>query len=825
MIKNYLLIALRNFRRNKVFSMINILGLSIGLSASLVIYLIVHYELSFDRFEKDGDRIYRVVTEFSFQGSLAHNMGVPAPLGDAINRELPGPDQTAALRYFNVQRITVPGKDPGKPAIFRKQKNVVFTDGHYFDLLPYKWLAGSAELALKDQGRVVLSESRAKLYFPSMGYSDMIGRKVIYEDSISTVVSGIVRDLDAQGSTDFSFREFISLPTILGSKGLRGSFFWDEWGSSTSDQQLFIRLQPGVSPSSVEAGLKTLSSKYLGKDAAENHYTESFLLQPLSDIHFSRLYGTFTMDQASKPALYGLLLVAAFLLFLGCINFINLTTAQAAQRAKEIGIRKTMGGSRKQLILQFLSETFVITVLATVLSLAMTPLLLKIFAGFVPKALPISMGAILRQPHFILFLSALVCCVTLLAGFYPALVLSSSKAVLVLKNQAYTGTARTRKAWIRQSLTVFQFFIAQAFVMSTLLVGKQIRFLLNKDMGFSKEAILSIKTPSADTSCSKRLYLLRNIGQIPGVALSSLGNDVPSSGNTWGTRMVYRDGKKEVQTNVEQKFGDTNYLRIFHIPLLAGRELLPSDTIKELLINESYLHLLGFRSPGESLGKNLKRNGNDWRIVGVMRDFYAHSLGEKGIQPLAFSYAGRNCGDLHFALQPASAGSSRWKAIITKMEQVYERVYPEEEFSYSFFDESIARFYSQEQSVSDLLKWSAGLTVFISCLGLLGLVVYTTNSRTKEIGVRKVLGASVAQIVSILSKDFLKLVCIAFVLATPVAWWALHRWMENFVLRTEVSWWVFALSGLGMIAIALITLSVQTIRAAMANPVNSLRSE
>jgi putative ABC transport system permease protein len=841
MLKNYLTVAFRNLSRNKAFSAINILGLAIGISSALVIYLIVHYDFSFDRFEPDGDRIYRVVTVNSYQGSFGHTRSVPAPLGEAIHKELSGIEETVTFRYYPVQKTVVPRTQPGQPAgpatgkpagsstvppsSFKAQSSVIFADGHYLNLLPFQWLAGSPRTALTDPGHVVLDQSRATLYFPGWAYKDIIGQKVLYDDTIVTSVSGIVADLDTLGNTTFNFKEFISLPTLLDNKWLRQKFNWDEWGSITSDHQVYVRLAKGSKPATIEAGLASLFNKYQGADARKYGFKETWLLQPLQDIHFNSNYGVLNGEVASKSVLYGLMLVSAFLLLLGCINFVNLTTAKALQRAKEIGIRKTMGSSRWQLIFQFLCETFVITLLATALSILMTPLLLKAFADFIPKDLHFS----LSEPYLLGFGVVLVLVVSFLAGFYPALVLSSWQPVKVLKSQVNTGSGGLRKARVRQSLTVLQFVIAQAFVMATLLVSKQISFLLNRDLGFHKEAILSFGTSFyTDTSYRRRLYFVHELQQIPGVTRVSLASDVPSSGGTWGNRMTYQDGKKKIETAVEIKCGDTNYLPMFHIPLLAGRAPVASDTIKEMLINETYLHILGFQRPQDILGKTLDWGDNKpIPIVGVMKDFYAHALDDVNFKmaPMAFSEAHNDSRQIIVSLPPIADGKTNWKPTIAQIEARYKAIYPGEEFDYSFFDESIAGFYDSEQRIARLLNWATGITIFISCLGLLGLVIYTTQQRVKEIGVRKVLGASVTNIVSILSKEFIKLVIIAFVLATPVAWWALHEWLNNFAVRTDLSWWVFALSGVGMITIAMITLGIQTIRAANANPINSLRTE
>ena len=828
-----MLVALRNFRRNKIFTAINILGLSIGISAALVIFLIVQFDYSFDRFEKNGNRIFRVVRSYAFQGgNPGFTRGVPAPLAEAVKKDVSGLDQVVTFRYFNDNKLEVPPLHAAKPLVFRAQEHIIFAEESYFKMLPYKWLAGSSTTAMQGPGKVVITETRAKLYFPSLSFPEIIGRKIIYDDTITTQVSGVVADFKRQGNTDFNFEEFISLPTILNNYGLRGNFHWDQWGSTTSDQQLYVLLGTSTKLESVEAGLKKIFDVNLGAEAKKNNFTWNFLLQPLDDIHFNNRYGGFNIALADKSTLESLILVAVFLLLLGCINFINLSTAQASKRAKEIGIRKTMGSAKYQLILQFLSETFIITLIASILSFSLIPVLLKLFSDFIPEGVRFS----LNDPFLILFLLILVLTVSLLAGFYPAAVLSSSKPLQVLKNQAYQGSARTRGALIRQTLTVAQFIIAQAFIMGTFLVGKQIRFMLDKDLGFRKEAIISFNTPHADTSISKRYFLLNELNKIPGINLSSLGNDVPSSFGWWTTTLEYQNGKKEIQTVVELKAGDANYLRLFQIPLFAGRYLQPSDTTKEILINESSMHFLGFQNPQDVIGKMVKLDDKMVPVVGVMKDFHPHPLNYK-IAPLAFCQSVNNCRKIIVALKPEEAKAftsggvagvskeNNWKEVIAKIKDDFSKTYPQENFDFAFFDESIASAYGNQQNISSLLKWATGLTVFISCLGLLGLVIYTTNHRVKEIGVRKVLGASVTQIVSILSRDFIKLVAIAFVVATPLAWWALHNWLDDFAFRTEISWWVFVASGFGMIAIALITLSVQTIKAAMANPVTSLRSE
>jgi hypothetical protein len=375
---------------------------------------------------------------------------------------------------------------------------------------------------------------------------------------------------------------------------------------------------------------------------------------------------------------------------------------------------------------------------------------------------------------------------------------------------------------LRKGLIVSQFVIAQFFVIDTMMVSKQIHFMLSKDLGFSKQAILSINYPSSDHSTEHKKFLLHQMSQIAGVQKAVQANDLPSSYGWWTWGIDYIDEKKPVQSAVvEMKSGSEGWLDLLQIRLTGGRDLHPADTINEILINETYLHMLGFKQPADALGKTLKMDDKVVPVVGVFRDFHAHPLNYK-IAPMAFV---RDAEQNRLILASLSADPSRWPNIIADMKKTFEAAYPGEEFHYDFLDESIRNAYGSVQQTSTLLKWATSLTILISCLGLLGLVIYTTTHRAKEISIRKVLGASVAQIMGLLSEDFLKLVALAFLIATPLAWWAIHSWLDDFVFRTSVSWWIFAASGIGMIAVALLTLSIQTIRTAMANPVNSLRSE
>ena len=379
MFKTYLTIAYRNFIHNKIFSFINVLGLSIGISASLVIFLIVHYDFSFDKFEKDRGRLYRVVTDMNFSGNEYHNSGVTSPLAAAMKSEITGIDEVIAFHQYNGDpKVKIEKGNAKNP--FKHQSAVILADDSYFRLVPYKWLAGSEKTALKEPFRVVLTEERAKTYFPSTPFTAIIGKQITYDDSIVATVSGIVKDLSQ--NTDFIFKEFISLSTIPAT-GLKSNYGWDNWNSTNGGSQLIVKLSPNILPGNIEARIQSLEVKY--HKAEDPNSKRNFVLQPFDDIHFNPLYSTFGDHTANKPTLYGLLAVAAFLLALACINFINLTTAQSAHRAKEIGVRKTMGSSGKQLMIQFMSETLFITIIAMFVSVLITPAAVKCLLGIYSK--------------------------------------------------------------------------------------------------------------------------------------------------------------------------------------------------------------------------------------------------------------------------------------------------------------------------------------------------------------------------------------------------------------------------------------------------------
>lgn len=814
MIRNYFKIAFKVFTRNKAFTAINVLGLSIGISASLIIFLIADFEFSYDKIQTNAGRIYRVVLDRKSNGNDGHSAAVPAPLSNAVENEMSGVEAVVPLMQFQgdaTAKVSI--ERSGKPVIFKSQPGIVFTNPDYFSLLPYQWLAGT----VSDQPfHVVLSESRAKQYFPSAEIYDIIGRSIRYNDEFSVTISGIVKDI--KENVSFDATEFISFATIAQTH-FQNDFMMDVWNDWMAYSQLYVKLSG--TPENSEKQFNQLFRKY-NKDAYKDELNHTRIrLQPLRDVHFNKEYAGFNQRIAHKPTIYGLFMVAGFLLLLACINFINLTTANSANRAKEIGIRKTLGGSKTQLILQFLSETFLLAITACILSFGFAPLMLRLFADFIPPGLQFNP---IQQPYIFLFLLLLAVTVSLLAGLYPSFVLSGYKPVKVLKNQSFTMAGETRHAWIRKTLTVSQFTIAQFFVIATVMVGKQINFSLNTDLGFKKEAIISFRVPRDNSPAQYRAPLLQEIKAIPGVQKVSWGALTPATDGASFTNIRYEGAANDNQESVQLRWGDPTYIQLFDIKLMAGRNVQQSDTIKEFLINDTYARLLGFPQPEDALGKMLEYNGKKLPVVGIMHDFNAQSFHSK-VGPLVFAAFDNRSFNFHILLQPQNSGSASWPATIAQIQKAFQRFYPEEDFNYTFFDETIANLYATEQRTATLLSWATGLTLLISCMGLLGLVIYTIHTRTKEIGIRKVLGASVTGIITLLSKDFVQWVLLAFVIAAPLGFWAIHKWLEDFAYKTTMNWWVFLLCGTGMLVVALLTLSVQTIKAAVANPVKALRSE
>ena len=822
MLRNNLKIALRHLWKYPAFSSINVLGLAIGISACLVIYLLVQFELSYDTVHADRARIYRVVSHISITGETVKNSGVSGALPTAVKQEVTGLVSVASFHTFWVQQILVPDKEEKlkklniKPTTFNSEDlTYVITEPSYFDIFKYEWLVGSPKTSLTEPYKVVLSEKQAQKYFGYLKPTAYLGKTLTYIDhwdTLTVTVSGVIRD--QRQNTDFHFTDFISLATAQNQKwqdrlGLK------DWSSTNSSSQLFVKLAPGTTSNQVVQQFPALVKKYIIKN--DKNAKRAFLLQPLADVHFNADYGGDFVRVAHLPTLYALMGIAAFLLLIAGINFINLATAQSVQRAKEIGVRKVLGSSQISLISQFLSETLILTLAAVLLAVLLTNPILMGFASFLPPGIHLPVF----NPMIWLFLAGLTLTTTLLAGFYPALVLSGMQPIKSLKGQFSATTSR--KAYFRKILIVFQFTISQVFILGTLVVGAQINFMRNQDMGFRQDAIVTFRTYWLDES-GKKFVLLNKIRQMPQVEGVSLSYATPAQGGYSTTDLKFNNGKKEIALNVHRKSGDENFIKLYGIPLLAGRNVHSSDTLRELLINQTCAQALGFKQAREAVGQFVTLADKKVPIVGVVADFHVQSL-HTAIQPAFIGSENENANTISLKLATHGKPATEVKAIMAKIEKEFKNLYPDQQFDYAFFDETIAHFYDNEQKIATIVRLATGLAIFIACLGLLGLVAFTVTQRTKEIGIRKVLGASVSSIVSLLSQDFLKLVLLANVIAWPLAGWAMHRWLQDFAYRTPLSWWLFALAGISAVLIALVAVSFQAIKAAVANPVKSLRTE
>lgn len=809
MFKNFLTIAWRSLMRNKLHSFINITGLAIGVSACMVIYLIVSFELSFNKGHEGYNGIYRIHS--SFQGVFSGvNRGAPTATGPAIKDEFKGVEAVTSFQVFS-SKVEIPSGGE-KKNLDRQEKIIIAAPSFFSVFKSFEWVAGSPE-SLTEPFKVVLTESRAKTYFGTSDPLNVIGREIIYRDSLNTSVAGIVKDLPFNTDTDMT--DFISYSTIEKS-WVKRNVRLDNWESVNSSSQVFVLLDKTSDVNQLTDQLSLLRKKY--KEKSSGDVENMFAAQPLSDLHYNNEVEIFDYSRspAHLPTLTVLIVVAILLLTIGAINFINLETAQSVRRAKEVGVRKTLGSSRAALISQFLYQSFIITFIAIVLSLPLTELALTYFKDFIPAGVHLSFIEVLP------FLGAVMVIIGLLAGLYPAFILSSFLPALALKNQAYANSSASRSAYLRKSLIVFQFFVAQCLIIGALAVGWQINYMLNKDIGFKKDAVVYFDTPWFEKS-SKIGVLKNELAQVSEISALALSEGPPSE-NSWSSNTVeYKPENGDVvKVNAFRKFGDPKYIEFYNMKILGGRNLRPTDSLREFIINKTLMTQLGFEKPEEAIGQIISYSDRKYPIVGVVEDFHIKSLHNK-VDPVII---GNDVDFSCFNVRLSTAnGSDDFKAGLAKLETAWKKVYPNEKFEHHFLDETLRNFYESEQRTAKLVQTSMFMAIFISCLGLFGLASFTTTQRMKEISIRKVLGSSVSNIVVMLSKDFIILIVIAFVLASPLAWWGVTKWLQGFAYHMDLNAWLFILTAAAGIAIAFITVGYQTFKAANSNPINSLRNE
>ncbi|SKC48474.1 ABC transporter permease [Ohtaekwangia koreensis] len=808
MIKNYLVLTFRNFLRNKNYTLINILGLTIGITACIIIFLLVTYDLSFDRFHSRYNRIYRVVQDAKNSSGESMNATTPYPFVKAFRNDFSDIPFITQLHYQDEMLLKI-----GDEKV--KVENIVFTDSLFFDVFDFKVLSGNPKQELGQPGKVFLTKSLADKILKGREHLTM---KI--NNMLDVEVVGVIQDPPATSHMNFSM--IVSMPSF--SKDFLGGMNIDGW-EMTAAGFAYLVLPENISEGELDRRFGPFVAKYHSKEDSER---KMYGLQPLSNIHFDENYteNPGTVSNASYSDLLIMSILGAFILFIACINFINLATALAIRKSKEIGIRKTLGAKRGQLTVYFLGETFLLTIIAVLISLCITEWLLPWINDFLERQLDLNL---LSNPLLLLFLLGLIVFVTFLSGFYPAMILSGYNPAVVLKNKI--SAQGSSGAGVRKVLVVFQFMIAQVLIIGTLVIAAQMRYFKNKPLGFDKEAVINVPVPDIKKdlmeSLRTRLESNRSIENFS----FSLG--APTSDNNFGTNYFLSEKGPAEMYDIGVKPVDWHYLDTYGIKLKAGRwfnetdEKLADMTLPEeeqkhvYIINESAMKRLGFNTPEDILGKNITTGVSriDAEVVGVVEDFHASSL-HNTIKPVVFV----NFPYFYYDLG-IKVNASDFKEAIGFIEKQWSEVFPEYYFEYEFLDEKLAGLYRQDERTFTLFKIFAGISIFIGCLGLYGLISFMANQKLKEVGIRKVLGASIGSIVMLFSKEFIKLIVIAFAVAAPLAWYCMHEWLSGFAYRTPIRWWMFALGLASTLIISLLTVSYRSIRSAVSNPADTLRTE
>ncbi len=799
MIKNYFIIAIRNLSRNKIYAFINVAGLSIGLACAMLIILYVKDEVSYDRFHHNVSNIYRVVSEtYKKDGKKDNDQGNTGYFqGPKFTANVPG-----IKSFVRVQG----GRTDLKTGTEVESHELLYADSNFFSMFSFPLVAGDPGTCLKDKHSIVLSTEAAKKQF---GTTDAVGKVMMLKDNgefMPYKVTAVARKSPQNSSIKFD----MLLPMNISDEELQNPENWFNIFLNT-----FVVLDPNADVSKVEMAmqrfyeadskdaLKTITERFGPMD-----WRSKYLLQPFTDMHLStNLPAHNGLSNASNP-MYSYILsgIALFILLIACINFVNLTIARSVRRAKEIGIRKVVGGERKQLIMQFLGESFLLCFLAFLFAVILVQFLLPVFNDLSNKALALSylFDVKLVAGFIILFLLT-----GFLAGFYPALVLSGYNPVQTLYSRFILGG----KNYLQKSLVVLQFALASFLIVATFTIYNQFNYLTNEDLGYNDSDLVRLDKHrlTRDEAALFKQELMKD-PDIIGVS--------PKNGGSWGT-VAKVNGDSTIDFAYETV--DENYLPILQIKLVAGRNFskdFPSDSSHSVLVNEAFAKKAGWKDP---IGKqvNFWYNDNEkYTVVGVVKDYHFESLNKK-IAPQLFTMKRDNqYGKVFVKIKPNSETAS-----LKYIGQVFKKLFPLTPFSYTFLNDVNIKNYEAEAKWKQIMMFSAILTIFISCIGLFGLTVLSAEKRTKEIGIRKVLGASVKNVVAILSKDFIKLVIIALLIAIPLAWMAANKWLENYPYRITPGWEMFALAGILVIFIALGTVSFQAIKAAMANPVKSLRTE
>jgi putative ABC transport system permease protein len=808
-------IVFRHLSRQKLNTSLHILGLTLGLSACLIIALFIRYELSFDAYHEKADRTYRVISKWTQNGKPDYHFSTPFPLANAIRTEVTGIEHVSFAHPVYTKIVEV---NPQKRFI---DERIMAVEPEFPEIFKVETLKGDLYKTLRTPYQAALTESTAKKLF---GNEDPIGKTFSFtvSEKFEFTVGALIKDfpsnthLPASMLVSYSYSEKFLQPNL------------DGW-TYVSGTETLIVVPENADLKIIQAQLKAIVDRHINPKEDLPDFRSDFEIQPLSDVHFNNSFagGGGWVQAVSSSWLWFFGIIGIAVLVLACINFINLSTAQALTRAKEVGVRKSVGAGRFNLIAQFLSEAWILTFISGIFAVASAQLVMPNINTLLDKKIPFDL---IQSPLLLLFILAAAIFIGLTTGIYPAWVISKFNPSLTLKAGS-TTSGDHGSAWLRKGLVVAQFSISIGLLMVVLLISQQVNFLRSKNLGFSKDNIINVEIQPRINKHNLFKNELEKVKQVKDV---SFATSTPSSQGHWGTIMNRTGRQDPSRKEVTLIFGDDRFCKMYGFELLAGRFLEASDTnyvaksvaekdqIMKAVVNEKLIHELEFKSNEAAIGERIwiGWNSGNLEIVGVVSDFNTGPLQEV-IKPALITPNARDYEQAGIKIE----ANSNVPETIAAIETAWKSTYPEGIFSYKFLDEQIDGFYKAEERLFSLFKIFSGLAMFISCLGLWGLATFAAQSRTKEIGIRKVLGASVNKIVVLLSKDFLLLVLIAMVVATPLAWYGINEWLQGYAFRVNISWRIFGVAGTVAVLIAIITVSFQAIKAAMSNPVESLRSE
>ncbi|RNI34275.1 FtsX-like permease family protein [Hanamia caeni] len=818
MFKNYFKTAFRGLSRNKSYTIINIAGLSVGIAVCTMIFIIIQFQTSFDNFHPKKKQLYRVLTELHHENSATTSLArnVPFAMPERLKTAFPQLEQVAPVYASHNDELQVLDDAGNAVKNFKEQSGVFYTSPAFFKMFDFPLLTGSYA-SLNNPNNVLLTKETAEKYFGDWqtamgktikiaGYYSM-GAGLFQFPATPLKVTGILASIPA--NTDFQLRLAVAYGTDFTGDAQYG-FQQPGWNGTAPDFGCYVMLPPNISVDNFNTQLNRYT-----RQLQPTGNNDTYVLQPVSDIHYDTQTGDFSNKVISRQLINVLWLIAAFILLIACVNFINLSTAQAINRAKEVGVRKVLGSNKLQLRIQFLTETFLIVLSAVIFAATIALLAMP----YINRVLQLSLSFnIVRNPAIILFLLSVTIVVTALAGFYPSIVLSRFNPVSALKSKITVQA--TKGISLRRGLVVFQFIIAQGLIIGTLVIVKQMNYFMNRPLGFDKEAIVNVPFRPDSTGTTLTDYLKQQLLS-NGIQSVSFNSNSPIEDNNMFTAFKFNHALKDADFQAISKFVDDDYVSTFKLQLIAGRNLKPSGPTREFLVNESLVKSLGITKPEDIIGKEISMmNGLiTCPVVGVVKDFNDRSLRNE-VAPLLMATNSTMYRQASIKLSTANMA-----AAMQSIKKIWQQTFPDYVYEYRFLNDKIASFYQQETQLSQLYKIFAAIAVFLSCLGLYGLASFMAVQRTKEVGVRKVLGATSVSIVYLFSREFVILVAIAFAIATPLAWYFMHLWLQNYAYRINVSWWLFLVGGISAIFIALATVSFQAIKAALANPVKSLRSE